>query len=42
MKKRHHTPEQLVRKLRETDQMLGGRSTVVACKHIEVTEQTYY
>jgi transposase-like protein len=43
MKKRHHTPEQIVRKLREADRLLGERSAMVAvCKHFEVTEQTYY
>mgnify|MGYP003338810398 FL=1 len=43
MKRRHHTPEQIVRKLREADRMLGeGTSLVEVCKHLEVTEQTYY
>ena len=43
MKKRQHTPEQIVRKLREADRMLGeGFTVVVVCKHLEVTEQTYY
>ena len=43
MKKRQHTPEQIVRKLREADRMLGeGSTVVVVCKHLEVTEQTYY
>ncbi len=43
MKRRHHTPEQIVRKLREADRMLGdGRPMVEVCKHLEVTEQTYY
>ena len=43
MKRRHHTPEQIVRKLRETDRLLGeGVSLVEVCKHLEVVEQTYY
>ena len=42
MKRRHHTPEQVVRKLREADRLLGeGVSLVEVCKHLEVTEQTY-
>lgn len=43
MKRRHHTPEQVVRKLREADRMLGeGAPLVEVCRHLEVTEQTYY
>ena len=43
MKRRHHTPEKIVRKLREADRMLGeGTALVEVCKHLEVTEQTYY
>ena len=43
MKRRHHNPEQIVRKLREADRMLGeGTARVKVCKHLEVTEQTYY
>jgi putative transposase len=43
MKRGHHTPEQIVRKLREADRVLGeGSSMVEVCKHLEVTEQTYY
>ena len=43
MKRRHHTPEQIVRKLREADRMLGeGQTMVEVCRHLEVTEQTYY
>ena len=43
MKRRHHTPEQIVRKLREADRMLGeGTALVEVCKHLEVAEQTYY
>ena len=40
MKVRSHTPEQLVRKLREVDRMLGEGSTVVeVCKHLEVVRR---
>ncbi len=43
MKRRHHTPEQIVRKLREADRMLGeGQPLVEVCDYLEVTEQTYY
>jgi putative transposase len=43
MKRGHHTPEQIVRKLREADRVLGeGSSMVEVCKHLEVIEQTYY
>jgi putative transposase len=43
MKRRRHTPEQIVRKLQEADRMLGdGRPMVEVCKHLEVTEQTYF
>jgi transposase-like protein len=44
MKGRHHTPEQVVRKLREADRLLLGEGTsfVEVCKHLEVCEQTYY
>ena len=43
MKRRRHTPEQIVRKLREADRLLGeGKPLVEVCKHLEVTEATYY
>lgn len=43
MKRRHHSPEQIVRKLREADRLLGeGMRLVEVCKHLEVTEATYY
>ncbi len=43
MKRKHHTPEQIVRKLRLADRLLGeGSSMVEVCKHLGVTEQTYY
>ncbi len=43
MKGRRHTPEQVVRKLREADRLLGeGESTEAVCRALEVSEQTYY
>jgi hypothetical protein len=44
MKRRHHTPEQIVRKLREADQLLGRGILKwwAVCKHLEVTEQRYH
>ena len=43
MKRRRHTPEQIVRKLREADQLLAeGREVPEVAKHLEVSEATYY
>ncbi len=43
MKGRRHTPEQIVRKLREADRMLGEGSEVpVVAKALEVSEATYH
>ena len=40
MKRRHHTPEQIVRMLREADRLLGeGKPLVETCKHLEVPER---
>ena len=42
MKGRRHTPEQIVRKLREADRLLAEGSNVDAvCRHLEVSVQTY-
>ena len=42
MKKRH-TPEQIVRKLREADARLGGGATVAeVCRELGVSEATYH
>ncbi len=43
MTRRRHTPEQVVRKLREADRVLndGGDLAAVA-RHLEVSEQTYH
>lgn len=41
--RRHHTPEQIVRKLREAELRLGqGADLVTVCKELDVSEQTYY
>lgn len=41
MKRRHHTPEQIIRKLRETDRLLGeGKLLVEVRKHVAVTKPT--
>jgi putative transposase len=43
VKHRRHTPEQVVRKLREADRLLGeGADIPAVCRHLEVSEQTYH
>jgi len=43
MKNRRHTPEQIVRKLREADRMLGeGMELPEVMKALEVSEATYH
>ena len=43
MKGRRHTPEQVVRKLREADRLLGeGQTVEMVCRALEVSEQTYH
>ncbi len=43
MKRRRHTPEQIVRKLREVERLLGeGQTIVEAAKQVEISEQTYH
>ncbi len=43
MSRRRHTPEQVVRKLREADRLLGeGIEMPEVFKQLEVSEQTYY
>jgi len=43
VKRRRHTPEQIVRKLREADRMLGEGSEVPeVAKALEVSEATYH
>jgi transposase-like protein len=41
--RRRHTPEQIIRKLREADRMLGeGAQVADVARHLEVTEATYH
>jgi transposase-like protein len=42
-RKRRHTDEQIIHKLREAEVALAqGKTTKDVCKQLEVTEQTYY
>ena len=42
-RRRRHTPEQIVRKLREADRLLNESADVAAvARHLEVSEQTYH
>jgi len=42
MKRRHHSPEWIVRKLREADRLLAeGPLLVEVCRHFEVAEARY-
>jgi transposase-like protein len=43
VKQRRHTPEQVIRKLREGDRLLGeGKSIAEVCKALGVSEPTYH
>jgi putative transposase len=43
MKRRRHTPEQVIRKLREAERMLGeGRAVPEVAKALEVSEATFH
>jgi putative transposase len=43
MARRRHTPEQIVRKLREADRLLNeGRDLAEVARHLEVSEPTYH
>src|SRR3954447_21734290 len=43
MKRRRHTPEQVIRKLREADRMLAeGKTIGEVCRQLEVLEATYH
>ncbi len=43
MKRRRHTPDQVVRKLREADRLLAdGKDIGEVSKHLEISEQTYH
>ena len=43
MKRRRHTPEQVIRKLREADRLLAeGKDVAEVARHLEVSEPTYH
>jgi transposase-like protein len=43
MKRRRHTPEQVIRKLREADRLLGeGKQVAEVAKTLEISENTYH
>lgn len=43
MSTRKHTPEQVVRKLTQADQLLAeGKDVVDVCRELQITEATYY
>jgi transposase-like protein len=43
MARRRHTREQIIRKLREADRLLGeGADIAEVARHLEVSEQTYH
>lgn len=43
MKRKRHSPEQIVRKLREADaELAAGRSIEEACRKLGIAENTYY
>lgn len=42
-KRKHHRPEQIVRKLQESERLLNAGKTVgYVCQTLEISEQTYY
>jgi putative transposase len=43
MKQRHHTPEQVIRKLADGEKLLGeGKSIDEVARHLEITESTWH
>lgn len=43
MKRRHHTPEQVIRKLAEGDKLLNqGQDLVEVCRQLEIAESTWH
>lgn len=43
MKRKRHSPEQIIRKLREAEAMLASEKTIgQVCQALEVSEQTYH
>ena len=43
MKQRHHTPEQVIRKLAEGDKLLNrGQDPAEVCRHLAIAESTWH
>jgi putative transposase len=43
MKRKRHSPDQIIRKLRESDAMLSqGQGIAQVCQALEVSEQTFH
>jgi putative transposase len=43
MKKKHHTPEQIIRKVAEGDKLLNqGQDLAEVCRHLEIAESTWH
>lgn len=43
MKRRHHTPEQVIRKLAEGDKLLNqGQDLAEVCRHFQIAESTWH
>ena len=43
MRRKRHSPEQIIRKLREAEAMLAAEKTIgQVCQALEVSEQTYH
>jgi len=43
MKRKFHTPEQIIKKLREADAIMAQGGTVdQACRKLEISDATYY
>ena len=43
MKRRHHTPEQVIRKLAEGEKLLNaGNDVAEVCRQLEITESTWH
>lgn len=43
MKRKHHSPEQIIRKLREAEAILSeGKTIAELCQRLEVSEQTFH
>ena len=43
VKRKHHTPEQIVRKLAEGEKLLNeGRDMAEVCRYLEITESTWH